>query len=135
VKRNGAADMEGCAAVGTRDERIQMIRSSRFRQLPGHTPETTSRRHTAEESVPSTGGIESGDFRIDLTKRTVTLGGQELRLTFEGIRCPRIPGRPASTPGYAKHYVGDELDSEWTPTNRILASLDVPAQEARCRRA
>jgi hypothetical protein len=96
-----------------RDERIQMIRSSSFQQLPGHTLETTSRRHTAEESVSSTGRIESGDFRIDLTKRTVTLGGQELRLTFEEFDVLVFPGRPSSTPGYATHYVGDELDSEW----------------------
>ena len=36
-----------------------------------------------EEDVSLTGMIESGDFKIDLTRRAVSLIGQELELTSE----------------------------------------------------
>jgi len=40
-------------------------------------------RDTAEEGLSVRGMIESGDFKIDLDNRTVTLCGQDLRLTSE----------------------------------------------------
>jgi len=54
-----------------------------LRQLFAKTWETAPERDTAEESVSLTGMIESGDFKIDLAERTVTLRRQELRLTSE----------------------------------------------------
>jgi len=60
-----------------------MTRSWSLRQLFAKTCDRASERDTAQESVPLTGMIESGDFKIDLDERTVALRGQELRLTSE----------------------------------------------------
>lgn len=54
-----------------------------MRQLFAKIAYRTPAPDTAEESIPLTGMIESGDFKIDLVERTVTLRGQELRLTSE----------------------------------------------------
>jgi len=50
-----------------------------FAKIADRRPEPGS----AEESIPLTRMIESGDFKIDLVERTVTLRGRELRLTSE----------------------------------------------------
>ncbi len=54
-----------------------------MRQLITKTWGRVPQRDTAEESASLTERIEFGDFRIDLDERTVTLDGQELRLTSE----------------------------------------------------
>jgi two-component system KDP operon response regulator KdpE len=60
-----------------------MTGSWSLRQLFAKTWDRTPEQDTAEESVSLRGMIESGDFKIDLDGRTVTLCGQELRLTSE----------------------------------------------------
>ncbi|MBZ5654379.1 MAG: winged helix-turn-helix domain-containing protein [Acidobacteriia bacterium] len=60
-----------------------MIRSWSFRQLFAKTWDRTPERDTAGESVSLRGMIESGDFKIDLDGRIVTLCGEELQLTSE----------------------------------------------------
>ena len=50
-----------------------------FAKIADRTPEPD----IAEERIPLTGMIESGDFKMDLVERTVTLRGRELRLTSE----------------------------------------------------
>src|SRR5258708_24379127 len=64
-------------------ERTQMTRSWSLRRLITRTWGRVPRRDTAEESASLAERIEFGDFRIDLDERTVTLDGQELRLTPE----------------------------------------------------
>jgi len=54
-----------------------------LRQLFAESWNRAPERDTAEESVFLRGMIEFGDFKIDLDGRTVTLCGQELRLTSE----------------------------------------------------
>jgi DNA-binding response OmpR family regulator len=54
-----------------------------LRQLFAKLGDRTHEPDTAEESIPLTRMIESGDFKIDLVERTVTLRGRELRLTSE----------------------------------------------------
>jgi DNA-binding response OmpR family regulator len=60
-----------------------MTRSCSLRQLFASTWDRAPERDTAEESVSLRGMIESGDFKINLDGRTVTLCSQELRLTSE----------------------------------------------------
>lgn len=60
-----------------------MTRDWSLRQLFAKSTDRALERDTAEESLSVTGMIESGDFKIDLAGRMVTLGGQELRLTSE----------------------------------------------------
>jgi DNA-binding response OmpR family regulator len=60
-----------------------MTRSWSLLQAVARSPDRASERDTVQESVSSTGMIESGDFRINLDERTVALRGQELRLTSE----------------------------------------------------
>jgi len=64
-------------------ERTQMTRSWSLRQIITKTWGKVPQREPAEESAPLREKIEFGDFRIDLDERTVTLDGQELRLTPE----------------------------------------------------
>lgn len=52
-------------------------------QLFAKTRDRAAERKTAEKSVGPTGTIESGDFKIDLAGRTVTLHGEGLMLTSE----------------------------------------------------
>ncbi|MBZ5663011.1 MAG: hypothetical protein LAO30_00260 [Acidobacteriia bacterium] len=52
-------------------------------QLFAKTRDRAAERKTAEERAAPTGTIESGDFKIDLAARTVTLRGQGLLLTSE----------------------------------------------------
>jgi DNA-binding response OmpR family regulator len=60
-----------------------MTRSWSLRQTITKTWGRVPQREPAEESASLTERIEFGDFRIDLDERTVTLDGQELRLTPE----------------------------------------------------
>jgi len=60
-----------------------MTRSRSLRQIITKTWGRVPQREPAEESASLTERIEFGDFRIDLDERTVTLDGQELRLTPE----------------------------------------------------
>ncbi len=60
-----------------------MTRSWSLRQLITKTWGRVPQREPAEDSASLTERIEFGDFRIDLDERTVTLDGQELRLTPE----------------------------------------------------
>jgi two-component system KDP operon response regulator KdpE len=64
-------------------ERTQMTRNWSLRQIITRTWGRVPQREPAEESASLTERIEFGDFRIDLDERTVTLDGQELRLTPE----------------------------------------------------
>jgi two-component system, OmpR family, KDP operon response regulator KdpE len=66
-----------------RDKRALMTRDWDLRQLFAKTRDGELERNTAEKSVSLTRMIESGDFKIDLAERTVTLRGQELRLISE----------------------------------------------------
>lgn len=63
--------------------RTQMARNWNLRQLFAEKKNKTAERETAEQSVSLTGMIESGDFKIDLAARTVTLRSQNLSLTAE----------------------------------------------------
>jgi DNA-binding response OmpR family regulator len=54
-----------------------------LRQLFAEKENKTAERETAEHSVSLRGMIESGDFKIDLAARTVTLRGENLSLTAE----------------------------------------------------
>lgn len=54
-----------------------------LRQWFGKIADRTAEPDSVEESNPFTGMIESGDFKINLLERTVTLRGKELRLTPE----------------------------------------------------
>jgi len=58
-----------------------MARNWNLRQL--FAEKQTPERGTAEQSDSLTGMIESGDFKIDLAARTVTLRGEDLSLTTE----------------------------------------------------
>jgi two-component system, OmpR family, KDP operon response regulator KdpE len=60
-----------------------MARNWNLRQLFAEKKNKTTERETAEQSVSLTGMIESGDFKIDLVTRTVTLRGENLSLTTE----------------------------------------------------
>jgi two-component system, OmpR family, KDP operon response regulator KdpE len=60
-----------------------MARNWNLRQLFAEKKNKTAERETAEQSVSLTGMIESGDFKIDLAARTVTLRSQHLSLTAE----------------------------------------------------
>jgi DNA-binding response OmpR family regulator len=60
-----------------------MTRSWSLRQIITKTWGRVPQQEPAEESASLTERIEFGDFRIDLDERTVTLDGQELRLTPE----------------------------------------------------
>jgi two-component system, OmpR family, KDP operon response regulator KdpE len=60
-----------------------MPRNWNLRQLFAEKKNKTTERETAEQSVSLTGMIESGDFKIDLAARTVTLRGENLSLTAE----------------------------------------------------
>lgn len=60
-----------------------MARNWNLRQLFAEKKNKTAERKTAEQSVSLTGMIESGDFKIDLAARTVTLRSQNLSLTAE----------------------------------------------------
>lgn len=60
-----------------------MARNWNLRQLFAEKKNKTAERETAEQSVSLTGMIESGDFKIDLAARTVTLRSQNLSLTAE----------------------------------------------------
>jgi DNA-binding response OmpR family regulator len=50
-----------------------------FAKIVDRTPEPDP----AEDSIPLNRMIESGDFKMDLVERTVTLRGRELRLTSQ----------------------------------------------------
>ena len=76
-----------------------------------------------------TGVLEAGDFKIDLGERTVALRGQELRLMSE--ECDVLvflAGHPRRV--VATHPVGDKLDGQSSPTNRVLKGLDFAAPQA-----
>jgi two-component system KDP operon response regulator KdpE len=60
-----------------------MTRSWSLRQIITKTWGRVPQQDTAKESASLTEKIEFGDFRIDLDERSVTLDGQELRLTPE----------------------------------------------------
>src|SRR5260370_7041647 len=64
-------------------KRTQMTRSRSLRQIITKTWGRVPQREPAEESASLTERIEFAEFRIDLDERTVTLDGQELRLTPE----------------------------------------------------
>ena len=55
----------------------------RLRQLFAAKNDRSPGRKVAEQSVALTGMIESGDFKIDLATRKVTLRGEDLSLTSE----------------------------------------------------
>lgn len=55
----------------------------RLRQLFAAKNDRSPGREVAEQSVALTGIIESGDFKIDLATRKVTLRGEDLSLTSE----------------------------------------------------
>ena len=61
----------------------QMARNWNLRKIFAEKKNKTAERETAEQSVSLTGMIESGDFKIDLAARTVTLRSQNLSLTAE----------------------------------------------------
>ena len=97
------------------------------------TWDRTPERDTAEESVSLRGIIESGDFKIDLDGRTVTLCDQELQLTSEEFDVlVFLASHPQSL--VTPRTNGDKLDCESTSPNRVLKSLAFPPQEARCCR-
>ena len=54
-----------------------------LRQVFGRTRDKTPDRRSVEVDGSAGGMIESGDFRIELARRTVTLRGRELPLTSE----------------------------------------------------
>jgi two-component system, OmpR family, KDP operon response regulator KdpE len=60
-----------------------MARNGNLRQLLAEKKNETPERETAEQSVSLTGMIESGDFKIDLAARTVTLRSENLLLTAQ----------------------------------------------------
>lgn len=60
-----------------------MTRNWSLRQLFAKKNDRSPDREAAEQSVSLTGMIESGDFKIDLAARTVTLRGENLSLTAE----------------------------------------------------
>jgi two-component system KDP operon response regulator KdpE len=60
-----------------------MARNWNLRQLFAEKKNQTTEGETAEQSDSLTGMIESGDFKIDLAARTVTLRGEGLSLTAE----------------------------------------------------
>lgn len=60
-----------------------MTRKWSLRQLLAYTWDRTPEGDTSEQSVSFAGMIESGDFKIDLDERTVTVRGRELPLTSE----------------------------------------------------
>jgi len=60
-----------------------VARNWNLRQLLAEKKNETPERETAEQSVSLTGMIESGDFKIDLAARTVTLRSENLLLTAE----------------------------------------------------
>ena len=53
------------------------------RRLFAKKNDRTTDRKVTEQSASLTGMIESGDFKIDLTARSVTLRGEDLPLTSE----------------------------------------------------
>lgn len=76
--------MEGFTAAGAGcPGRTQMTRKWRLRQLFVNAWGGANERETAEQSGSFVGMIESGDFKIDLDERAVTLHGHELQLTQE----------------------------------------------------
>ncbi len=60
-----------------------MARNWNLRQLFAKKKNKIAERETAGQSDSLTGMIESGDFKIDLAARTVTLRGEDLSLTVE----------------------------------------------------
>lgn len=62
-----------------------MTTSWRLRELFSKTRDGEPRRDHAKEGGSLTGMIEFGDFKIDLHGQTITLRGQELRLTAEEL--------------------------------------------------
>jgi two-component system, OmpR family, KDP operon response regulator KdpE len=60
-----------------------MHRMWNLRRVFGSGPDKTPDRRPAEVDGSLGGTIESGDFRIDLARRTVTLRGRDLPLTSE----------------------------------------------------
>ena len=60
-----------------------MTRNWNLRQILLKKRDSAPERETAEKSVSLSGMIESGDFKIDLAARTVTLRGGDLPLTSE----------------------------------------------------
>jgi two-component system KDP operon response regulator KdpE len=63
--------------------KTQMAKNWNLRQLFAEKKKKIAERETAEQSDSLTGMIESGDFKIDLAARTVTLRGEDLSLTAE----------------------------------------------------
>lgn len=104
-----------------------------FRRLFAKKRDRAPERLTVGEYTPLTGMIESGDFKIDLDGRTVTLCDQELQLTSEEFDVlVFLASHPQSL--VTPRTNGDKLDCESTSPNRVLKSLAFPPQEARCCR-
>ena len=105
-----------------------------LRQLFAKKNDRSPDTEVAEQSASLTGMIESGDFKFDLVRRAVTLSGENLLLTSEEfdvlVFLASHPQRLVTPP----HCVGDKLDGEWTSADRVLESLDVLTQKARCCR-
>jgi two-component system KDP operon response regulator KdpE len=60
-----------------------MARNWNLRQFFAEKKNTTAEKEVVEQSESLTGMIESGDFKIDLSARSVTLRGENLLLTAE----------------------------------------------------
>jgi two-component system KDP operon response regulator KdpE len=63
--------------------RTEMTRDCNLRKPCAKKRDRVPERETAEGSVSLSEMIESGDFKIDLAARTVTLRGEDLPLTSE----------------------------------------------------
>ena len=103
-----------------------MARNWNLRQLFAEKKNKTAERETAEQSDSLTGMIESGDFKIDLAARTVTLRGESLSLTAEEFDVlVFLAGHPQRM--VTPHTM---LATSWTPNGlrqteflRVLMSL------------
>jgi DNA-binding response OmpR family regulator len=80
-KLNGVADPSGVYEY----EQLKGVRSmpSRLRQILRKVSDRRFRGDAGEEDLSLRDVIESGDFRIDIGSRTVTLRGEKLELTSE----------------------------------------------------
>jgi DNA-binding response OmpR family regulator len=117
-----------------RDKGALMTRDWDLRQLFAKTRDGELERNTAEKSVSLTRMIESGDFKIDLAERTVTLRGQELRLISEQFDVLVFLASHPQRLVKPRTILATSWDCESTSANGVLKSIDFPPQEARCCR-
>jgi DNA-binding response OmpR family regulator len=71
----------------------------------------------------STETMEVGDFRINTAERTAILRGRDLRLTSDEFDVLVFLTNPSATLCDAAHDVGNQLDQQRPPSDRVLKAL------------